>query len=57
MPGLINGHTHAAMVLFRGMADGLALKRVAHELHLFRLKPGSSTRGSLAPAFSSRAGR
>jgi 5-methylthioadenosine/S-adenosylhomocysteine deaminase len=25
MPGLVNGHTHAAMVLFRGMADDLAL--------------------------------
>ncbi|RMG55815.1 MAG: amidohydrolase, partial [Acidobacteria bacterium] len=26
MPGLINGHTHAAMSLFRGMADDLALQ-------------------------------
>ncbi len=25
MPGLVNGHTHAAMVLFRGMADDKAL--------------------------------
>ncbi|MBL4800700.1 MAG: amidohydrolase family protein [Emcibacter sp.] len=25
LPGLINGHTHTAMVLFRGMADDLAL--------------------------------
>lgn len=25
MPGLVNGHTHAAMVLFRGIADDLAL--------------------------------
>lgn len=25
MPGLINGHTHAAMTLFRGLADDLAL--------------------------------
>lgn len=25
MPGLINGHTHAAMTLFRGMADDLPL--------------------------------
>src|SRR5277367_6280645 len=25
MPGLINGHAHAAMSLFRGMADDLAL--------------------------------
>lgn len=27
LPGLINGHTHAAMVLFRGMADDLALMK------------------------------
>src|SRR5512143_1631869 len=25
MPGLINGHTHAAMTLFRGLADDLPL--------------------------------
>lgn len=25
MPGLVNGHTHTAMVLFRGIADDLAL--------------------------------
>lgn len=25
MPGLVNGHTHAAMVLFRGLADDLEL--------------------------------
>ncbi len=25
MPGLVNGHTHTAMVLFRGMADDLTL--------------------------------
>ncbi|MCX7635593.1 MAG: amidohydrolase family protein, partial [Syntrophales bacterium] len=25
LPGLINGHTHAAMTLFRGLADDLAL--------------------------------
>jgi len=25
MPGFVNGHTHSAMVLFRGMADDLAL--------------------------------
>ncbi len=27
MPGLINAHTHAAMTLFRGMADDLPLKQ------------------------------
>ncbi len=26
MPGLVNGHTHAAMSIFRGIADDLALK-------------------------------
>lgn len=26
MPGLVNGHTHAAMSLFRGLADDLSLK-------------------------------
>ncbi|MDM9380314.1 amidohydrolase [Chlorogloeopsis sp. ULAP01] len=26
MPGLINGHSHSAMVLFRGLADDLALE-------------------------------
>ncbi len=27
MPGLINGHTHGAMTLFRGLADDLPLKK------------------------------
>src|SRR5690606_15493080 len=27
IPGLINGHTHVPMTLFRGMADDLALQR------------------------------
>jgi len=31
MPGLINGHTHAAMTLFRGFADDLPLKQWLHE--------------------------
>ncbi|MDZ8184663.1 MAG: hypothetical protein RMX96_07420 [Nostoc sp. ChiSLP02] len=26
MPGLVNGHSHSAMVLFRGLADDLALQ-------------------------------
>ena len=26
LPGLVNGHTHAAMTLFRGMADDMALE-------------------------------
>ncbi len=31
IPGLINAHTHAAMVLFRGMADDLPLESWLHE--------------------------
>lgn len=31
IPGLINAHTHAAMTLFRGLADGLPLERWLRE--------------------------
>jgi 5-methylthioadenosine/S-adenosylhomocysteine deaminase len=31
LPGLINGHTHAPMVLFRGLADDLALDDWLHQ--------------------------
>ena len=34
MPGLINGHNHAAMTLFRGLADDLPLAAWLHE-HIF----------------------
>lgn len=34
MPGLINGHTHAAMTLFRGLADDLPLMDWLHQ-HIF----------------------
>jgi len=34
MPGLINGHNHSAMTLFRGMADDLDLSTWLHE-HIF----------------------
>ena len=34
LPGLINGHTHAAMILFRGLADDLPLKEWL-EGHIF----------------------
>ncbi|MBT8345289.1 MAG: amidohydrolase [Desulfofustis sp.] len=34
MPGLINGHNHAAMTLFRGFADDLSLHSWLHE-HIF----------------------
>ena len=33
LPGIVNGHTHAAMTLFRGMADDLELMEWAHQLH------------------------
>lgn len=34
LPGLVNGHTHGAMVLFRGLADDLRLETWLHE-HIF----------------------
>ncbi|MCU0571638.1 MAG: amidohydrolase [Syntrophobacteraceae bacterium] len=34
MPGLVNGHTHAAMTLFRGLADDLPLMDWLHR-HIF----------------------
>lgn len=34
MPGLINGHCHAAMTLFRGLADDLPLMEWLHQ-HIF----------------------
>ncbi len=34
MPGLVNGHCHAPMTLFRGMADDLALTTWLHD-HIF----------------------
>lgn len=32
VPGLVNGHTHAAMTLFRGHGDGLPLRRWLEEV-------------------------
>ncbi len=32
MPGLVNAHTHAAMSVFRGLADDLALDRWLHDV-------------------------
>ena len=34
LPGLINTHTHAPMVLYRGLADDLALMEWLREVHL-----------------------
>ena len=34
MPGLVNGHNHAAMTLFRGVADDLSLHNWLHD-HIF----------------------
>src|SRR5215471_7148298 len=38
MPGLVNTHTHAPMVLFRGLADDLALQDWLTK-YIFRPKP------------------
>lgn len=43
MPGLVNGHTHAAMVLFRGLADDLALSEWLTNF-TFRASPRPSAR-------------
>ena len=37
IPGLVNAHTHAAMSLFRGMADDLPLMEWLNE-HIWRRK-------------------
>ena len=37
LPGFINGHTHVAMTLFRGVADDLALEDWLHN-HIFPLE-------------------
>ena len=41
MPGLINGHTHAAMTLMRGLADDLPLDVWLNE-HIFPAERGLS---------------
>ena len=38
MPGLVNTHTHAAMTLFRGLADDLPLMTWLNE-HIFPARP------------------
>jgi 5-methylthioadenosine/S-adenosylhomocysteine deaminase len=46
-PGLINGHTHIPMVLFRGLADDLDLESSTNEVPSTRQKlraPSASTR-------------
>ena len=50
MPGLINTHTHAPMVLYRGLADDLALHGVAEQVHLPGRRRRPSRRSSSAPA-------
>ena len=42
MPGLVNAHTHAAMSLFRGLADDVPLK-VWLEQHIWPREGRSST--------------
>ena len=36
IPGLINAHAHAPMVLYRGLADDLRLQEWLEEVHLSR---------------------
>lgn len=43
MPGLINGHNHAAMTLFRGLADDMELSKWLHE-HIFPAEKAHVTR-------------
>ena len=42
MPGLINGHTHLPMVLYRGLADDLPLEQWLQE-HMFPVEARFST--------------
>ena len=37
LPGLVNGHTHAAMTLFRGLADDLPLMQWLND-YIFRVE-------------------
>ncbi len=57
LPGLINGHTHAAMTLLRGMADDHRADRLAATTISSPPKCVSSTRSSCASAPSSPAAR
>ena len=43
MPGLINGHNHAAMTLFRGLADDLSLADWLHQ-HIFPAEAAHANR-------------
>ena len=49
MPGLINTHTHAPMVLYRGLADDLALMEWLTK-YSFRRRRRPCRRSSCAPA-------
>ena len=53
LPGLINGHTHAAMTLFRGLADDLPLMEWLSQ-YIFpaesRMDPDLCTPGVFWPA-------
>jgi 5-methylthioadenosine/S-adenosylhomocysteine deaminase len=46
-PGLINGHTHVPMVLFRGLADDLDLQEWLTK-YIFRLRQRTSRRSLFA---------
>jgi 5-methylthioadenosine/S-adenosylhomocysteine deaminase len=47
LPGLVNGHTHVAMTLFRGMADDLALETWLHD-HIWPAEAAYVDRESVA---------
>ena len=49
MPGLINTHTHAPMVLYRGLADDLALMDWLQK-YIFPAEARPSARSSCVPA-------
>ncbi len=56
MPGLINTHTHAPMVLYRGLADDLALMDWLQK-YIFPGRSKTSARSSCAPARAWRPSR
>ena len=53
LPGLVNAHTHASMVLFRGLADDLPLDRLAARTNLAGGSAAGSGRSSLRTARAS----
>lgn len=52
MPGLVNAHTHAAMILFRGHAEGRSLLTMDGWYHAIREPELVMQAGDIAPAVS-----